>query len=71
MQAVGETFAAELQHRGPDGYGIALFSGETDSAMLMHRRLSILGLGEAGKQPMGSKDGRFYIAFNGEIYNYL
>lgn len=71
MQAVGEIFAAELQHRGPDGYGITLFSGETDSAMLMHRRLSILGLGEAGKQPMGSKDGRFYIAFNGEIYNYL
>jgi asparagine synthase (glutamine-hydrolysing) len=38
---------------------------------LGHRRLSILDLSEAGHQPMSYSDGRYWIAFNGEIYNYL
>lgn len=71
MQAVGEVFAQGLQHRGPDGFGISVFVDTNDSAMLMHRRLSILGLGEAGNQPMRCKYGRFHITFNGEIYNYI
>lgn len=38
---------------------------------LGHRRLSILDLSPGGHQPMASPDGRYWITFNGEIYNYV
>ena len=37
---------------------------------LAHRRLSIIDLSEAGRQPMCNEDGSIWITFNGEIYNY-
>jgi asparagine synthase (glutamine-hydrolysing) len=36
-----------------------------------HRRLSILDLSPKGHQPMCSKDERYWITFNGEVYNYV
>lgn len=57
-----------LYHRGPDGEGI--WSNESGSVFLGHRRLAILDLSDNGKQPMISKCGRFILTFNGEIYNY-
>ena len=57
-----------LYHRGPDGEGI--WSNESQSVFLGHRRLAILDLSDNGKQPMISKCGRFILSFNGEIYNY-
>jgi asparagine synthase (glutamine-hydrolysing) len=73
-----------LRHRGPDDRGVLLFDGQTPvvgrhlptgewigKAILMHTRLSILDLSEAGWQPMVSQDGHHYILFNGEIYNYV
>ena len=60
-----------VRHRGPDDAGLIVLNGQEVPATLGHRRLSILDLSSAGHQPMRSRDGRFWIAFNGEIYNYL
>lgn len=58
---------ATLNKRGPDQFGCTL----VDSIALGHRRLSIIDLSEAGKQPMYNEDGTVGIVLNGEIYNYL
>jgi asparagine synthase (glutamine-hydrolysing) len=57
-----------LVHRGPDDFGVEYFSGERVG--LSHRRLSILDLSPAGRQPMSCRNGRIWIVFNGEIYNF-
>jgi asparagine synthase (glutamine-hydrolysing) len=56
-----------LAHRGPDGGGV----WTEDNIGLGHRRLSIIDLSPAGKQPMSDNQDRYLIVFNGEIYNYL
>jgi asparagine synthase (glutamine-hydrolysing) len=61
-----EDMTASLAHRGPDGGG--LFSN--GHVALGHQRLAILDLSPAGAQPMTSRDGRWTIALNGEIFNY-
>lgn len=54
-----------LVHRGPDEEGVY-----SDGAVgLCHRRLSIIGV-STGHQPMHGSDPRYWIVFNGEIYNY-
>ena len=57
-----------MRKRGPDGKG-EWYSSE-NRVGLAHRRLSIIDLDERAMQPMVSKDGRYVISFNGEIYNY-
>jgi asparagine synthase (glutamine-hydrolysing) len=58
---------AALAHRGPDGSGFLEMSPEI---ALGHARLAILDRSPAGAQPMTSRDGRWTIVFNGEIFNY-
>jgi asparagine synthase (glutamine-hydrolysing) len=56
-----------LAHRGPDDSGIY----HDGPVGLAHRRLAIIDLSPGGHQPMASADGRVWIVFNGEIYNFL
>jgi asparagine synthase (glutamine-hydrolysing) len=62
-----ERMKARLVHRGPDDHGTYVAQGIS----LGHRRLSIVDLSEAGRQPLCNEDGTVWITFNGEIYNHL
>lgn len=60
--------AGTLRHRGPDDEGT--FVEESAGFALGFRRLAIIDLTPAGRQPMESASGRFLMAFNGEFYNF-
>lgn len=69
---IGETERRDIQrmtrtlaHRGPDGEGYFL----SPQAQLGHRRLSVIDL-QGGQQPLSTRDGRYTMVFNGEIYNF-
>lgn len=59
-----------LNHRGPDARCVQFFKVNAGMLHLGHARLSIIDLSDGGRQPMHSRDGRWVIVFNGEIYNY-
>ncbi|MFT3867313.1 MAG: asparagine synthase (glutamine-hydrolyzing) [Nibricoccus sp.] len=54
-----------IRHRGPDAHGTIILK----ECALGHARLSVIDLA-TGAQPMSYADGRYWITFNGEIYNY-
>ena len=64
-QAV-ESANEALKRRGPDGG--AYFQNK--NTILGHRRVAVIDVSCAGDQPMHSPDGRYTIAFNGEIFNF-
>ena len=61
-----QAMADLMYHRGPDAGGL----WAEGPAALGHRRLKIIDLSERAAQPMCTRDGRFVIVFNGEIYNF-
>ena len=55
--------ADAIKHRGHDGKGIWM----NNNVGIAHRRLSVIDLSNAGRQPMSSKDGRYILTYNGNI----
>ncbi|MCU1267778.1 MAG: asnB [Acidobacteria bacterium] len=58
---------AAQRHRGPDGEGFH----DNEGVSLGHCRLAIIDTSDAGHQPMSDHGGRYWITYNGEIYNYI
>ena len=63
-----EQMTSIIAHRGPDDSGI--YVSPTAQVGLGNRRLSIIDLSAAGHMPMSNEDGRVWITYNGEIYNF-
>ena len=65
---VFERILARSQRRGPDASGVQQID---DFCQLGHNRLAILDLSSHANQPMVSPSGRYWLVYNGEVYNHL
>jgi asparagine synthase (glutamine-hydrolysing) len=71
LESQAQLISDRLAHRGPDDSGIEIRRSPNDQTVaLIHRRLAIIDLSSRAHQPMATPDKRFWIIFNGEIYNY-
>jgi asparagine synthase (glutamine-hydrolysing) len=61
---------SSMKTRGPDFSGLQKFIDQDAKILFGHNRLSIIDISSNSNQPMMSRCGRFWIVFNGEIYNY-
>lgn len=68
LRDVALAMSAQLLHRGPDAGDV--WSDEEVGIAFGHRRLAIIDVSDAGRQPMHSASGRYVLTFNGEIYNF-
>lgn len=70
-EAIVRSMMARIAHRGPDDEGVYITETSTgDRVGLGHRRLSIIDLSPAGREPMADSAGRIWLTYNGEIYNF-
>ncbi len=67
-RATVERMVSAIAHRGPDATGVQWF--DTHRVGLGHQRLAILDLSPAGNQPMADPTQRYWIVYNGEVYNF-
>jgi asparagine synthase (glutamine-hydrolysing) len=65
-EALLKRMLARIQYRGPDESGIYI----NNNAALGSVRLSIIDI-QSGQQPLSTEDGKYWIVFNGEIFNYI
>lgn len=70
LNIIAKQMVDDLQHRGPDGYGIKILNDHNKLTLLTHTRLSIIDLRDVASQPMSYGDKHYWITFNGEIYNF-
>jgi asparagine synthase (glutamine-hydrolysing) len=66
LRRMGDT----LRHRGPDDEGEWIQHSKELAVALGHKRLSIIDLTSAAKQPISDEDGKIWLTYNGEIYNF-
>lgn len=67
LEQIVTHMALQLQNRGPDSSDN--WVDAPTGIALGHRRLAIVDLSPAGRQPMASSSGRFMMTYNGELYN--
>ena len=65
---VVEKMSFSLKHRGPDSLNLLKINSTT---IFAHNRLSIIDLHNQSNQPFTSPDNRYFLVYNGEIYNYI
>lgn len=68
LGAIGHRMAKLLYHRGPDAQTI--FADSCEGIVFGQARLAVMDLSPAGAMPMTSANGRFVIAYNGEVYEH-
>lgn len=68
LEATVKKMSAMITERGPDDSGV--WANAKDGIAIAQQRLSIIDLSRAAHQPMLSKNERYVISYNGEIYNF-
>jgi asparagine synthase (glutamine-hydrolysing) len=61
-----QAMSSALAHRGPDAHGTCVSGG----GGLAHRRLAILDLSDAGRQPLANEDGSVQVVYNGQLFGF-